>query len=82
MVTVKDMVTLEKSRELDIYIYTRSKNIIHSLKTKINICYIKLQFATQKNSLLLQELPIVEGCIGQRWVFNRERPTECVHEVC
>jgi hypothetical protein len=63
---VKDVVTLEKLRALEIY--TRSKNIIHPLKTKINICYIKIQFATHTNSLLLQEQPIGECCIGQRWV--------------
>ena len=72
--------TLEELRTLEIY--TRGKNIIQLLKTKINICYIKIQFAAHKNSLLLQERPVGEGCIGPRWVFSNERPTECVNKMC
>jgi hypothetical protein len=74
------MVTLENPRALEIY--TRSKNINHPLKTNINICYIKIQCAAHKNSLLLQERLIGEDGIGQRWAFSGERPTEYVNKMC
>jgi len=69
------MVTLEKPRALYTHTHTHNKSLIHPSKTKINFCYIKIQLATHKNT-------VGEGCIGERWMFNRERPTECVNEVC